>query len=209
MPIEKPPKPGEDKHKVGDDGTRQAKLWLDSTTRVKQSYTNMDDGGPTRLAFMWPHGGQPYSYDLGGVFRGKPFENQIFVAESKKYASASDQGTHFDKFLAQTYCTLDQNSRLAQHFMWITWAPFRTTTWNKLHSRTSIIAALEVHRNKVFGENHKGNIDDIVDDEIIDHMNENIWLIVLSQKQTSLVISHEDRIELNKIREMRELSNGS
>ncbi len=93
MPIEKPPAPGEQKHKLGEEGTRQAKLWLDSTTRVRHSYTNMDDGGPSRLAFMWPYGDQPYSYDLGGVLRGKPFENDTFVAESKNYVKAADQGT--------------------------------------------------------------------------------------------------------------------
>lgn len=209
MPIEKPPAPGEHKHKLGEEGTRQAKLWLDSTTRVRHSYTNMDDGGPSRLAFMWPHGDQPYSYDLGGVFRGKPFENDTFVAESKNYVKAADQGTHFDKFLAQTYCTLAGYSRLAQHFMWITWAPFRSSTWDELHSSENILKALDHHREKIFGKDEGRPIADIVDMEIVSHMVENIWLIVLSKKQTKLVISQEDRFELSRIRDRREYENAN
>lgn len=201
------PTPGEDRHRVGELGTREAKLWLDSTTRVRYSYTNMDDGGPNRLAFWWPHGGQPYSYDLGGVFRGKPFENESFAAESKKYANANDQGTHFDKFLAQTYCTILSNSRLVQHFMWITWAPFRVNTWNKLHSEESVLKALEIHRDKVFGTDEIRNVSEMIDDEVLQRLMDTMWIIVLSDKQTALVISTDDRIELNKIRDKREFGN--
>lgn len=214
MPIERPPAPGEQNQQIGDDGARRAKKWLDATTRVRHSYTNMDDGGPGKLSFNWPNGGTSYSYDLGGVFRGKPFDNEVFVAESKKYTASSDQGTHFDKFLAQTYCTLDNHSRLAQHFMWITWAPFRVTTWSTIASSENIRKAIHLHADKVFSLNNDQpsnerttEIDDLIDQEIIDYMTANIWMIVLSDKQEQLVISVNDRAELAKIWTERELLN--
>ncbi|MEC5193293.1 MULTISPECIES: hypothetical protein [unclassified Arthrobacter] len=204
MPIEKPPAPGEQKHQLGEDGTRRAKLWLDSTMRVRHSYTNMDDNGPSKLAFEWPYGGESYSYDLGGVFRGAPFNNQTFVAESKNYKDANDQGTHFDKFLAQTYCTIDRYSRMADHFMWITWAPFRIKTWTKLASDEKVRAALMVHANKVFNTTDHETVAGLIDQEIVDRITETLWMVVLSPKQEQLVISGEDRAELYKIMQFRE-----
>lgn len=209
MPIERPPAPGEQNQQIGDDGARRAKKWLDATTRVRHSYTNMDDGGPHKLAFSWPHGGTSYSYDLGGVFRGKPFDNEVFVAESKKYSAASDQGMHFDKFLAQTYCTLDNHSRMAQHFMWITWAPFRVTTWGTIASSENIRKALHAHADKVFALSDTAEIDERIDQEIVDYMTANLWMIVLSDKQEQLVISVNDRAELAKIWTERELANAN
>ncbi|WPU11054.1 hypothetical protein [Pseudarthrobacter oxydans] len=206
MPIDKPPAPGEQKHKAGEDGTRRAKLWLDSTMRVRHSYTNMDDNGPSKLAFTWPYGGEPYSYDLGGVFRGAPFNNQTFVAESKNYTDSGDQGTHFDKFLAQTYCTLDNYSRMADHFMWITWSPFRIKTWSKLASAEKIREAIHVHAKKIFDVTEPEKVDALIDPEIVDYITDSIWMIVLSPKQEQLVISGEDRSELAKIMLLREFN---
>lgn len=199
MPIETIPTPGEANHVKGEDGTRRAKLWLDSTTRVSTSYTNIDDAGPRNLAFKWPHGGQAYSYDLGGTFRGKPYAHDVFAAECKMYDLPRDQGNHFDKFLAQTYCTLDSHSRLIQHFLWITWSPFRSTTWNSIYSKEAIRSAVVANRKRIFGIDDEDQAAAMIDEAVIDAVEKSIWIVVLDAKQETLVISIGDRAELAKL----------
>ena len=78
-------------HQQGADGMRRAKRWLDSTTRIESSWTNEDQVTASRLEFPWPYGGQPFSFDVGGILSGGEFEKKFFVGESKKYTSASDK----------------------------------------------------------------------------------------------------------------------
>ena len=203
MPIEKIPEPGEANHVKGEDGTRRAKLWLESTTRVSTSYTATDDAGPRNLAFTWPGSETAYSYDLGGNFRGSPYAHDAFAAECKMYKDAADQGTHFDKFLAQTYCTIDKHSRLIQHFLWITWAPFRIKTWKENYSQDSIVAAILANKHRVFGEVSDEEALEQIDHQVVAEVEQSIWVIVLHEKQESLVISREDRAELEKLNLMR------
>lgn len=199
MPIDVIPVPGEANHLKGEDGTRRAKLWLESTTRVSTCYTNVDDAGPRNLAFEWPNGNTPYSYDLGGTFKGKPYDHDTFAAECKMYAEAGDQGTHFDKFLAQTYCTIDRYSRMIQHFLWITWAPFRIKTWKENYSHDAIVTAILKHRKNVFGDVSEESARKMIDSDVVARVEDSIWMIVLDAKQESLVISVDDRAELAKL----------
>lgn len=205
MPLEQIPSTGEAQQIKGEDGTRRAKLWLESTTRVSASYTNTDDAGPAKLAFNWPGNKQPYSYDLGGIFRGSPYDHQTFAAECKNYDLPRDQGKHFDKFLAQTYCTIEKHSRWIEHFLWITWSPFRSTSWNELYSEEKIRTAILLNKDRVFGAVTDEEALKRIDDEIVQAVKDSIWLIVLHEKQESLVISKEDRGELMRLQLMREI----
>lgn len=196
--------PGEAIQKLGEDGARRAKLWLDATTRVKSTWSVYDKFGVGRLQYPWPHGGKGYSYDLGGIFHGGDLEQQSFMVECKKY-STDNQGTPFDKFLAQSYVTLDTYPQLADHFMWITWHPFRLKSWNDLYNEDAIRKAAVAERARLFGDNvTEEQALQQVKPEIVTDLASRVWVIVLSDRQESLVISREDRAELMKIRTLQE-----
>jgi len=195
--------PGELIQKLGEEGARRAKLWLDSTTRVKSNWSVYDKFGVDRLKYPWPHGGRGYSYDIGGIFHGGELEQQSFLVECKKY-STDQQGSHFDKFLAQSYVTLRDYPQLADHFIWMTWHPFRVTTWNTLYNEDAIKKALLGEKRRVFGEVTDAEAEAEIDDSILTDLAGRIWIIVLSDRQETLVISKEDRAELMKIRTLNE-----
>lgn len=183
--------PGEDLHEIGRQGVRRAKKWLDATTRVTSSWTVYDKVPVSRLEFDWPNGGRQFSYDLGGLLHGGTYDNQMFLAECKKYTSKS-QGSHFDKFLAQSYAVLGAAPQVADHFMWITWHPFRIDSWNELGSPAAIRAAIERpdNRTRVLGP---ANDEEPIDQTRVEALSEKLWIIVLSDRQETLVISKDDR----------------
>jgi hypothetical protein len=195
--------PGESMHVVGEDGVRRAKKWLEATTRVSQSWTVYDDVPVQRLQYPWPHGDQSFSYDLGGLLWGGEFHQHGFLAESKKY-SHDNQGAPFDKFLAQSYVTLRDSPALAQHFMWITWNPFRISTWKTLSDAESVVRALVAHGKQVFDLTDEADVRAAVDADLVADLVERVWVIVLSDRQEKLVISKEDRAELMKRRYEKE-----
>lgn len=171
---------------------------------MKSSWSAYDKGAPDRLTYPWPEGGKSYSYDLGGNFLGGDLENEFFLAECKKY-STDQQGGHFDKFLAQSYSTLEHHPQLADHFLWITWHPFRVTSWNDLYSAQAIRSSLVNERARLFGDNVE--VDDVaglINEDIVADLAARVWIIVLSDRQETLVISNEDRAELMKIRILKE-----
>lgn len=189
-----PVMPGEDLHKLGEDGARRAKEWLDATGRVTRSWTVYDNIPTPLLEFHWPHdGGKPFSYDIGGMFDGGELDLQRFMAECKKY-SHPNQGGHFDKFLAQTYVMLKHYHYAApEHILWMTWHPFRQTNWNKLSDQAHVISALKKHKERVFPPDGLGNWKALVDFDIVKQITQRVWVIVLSDRQEKLVISDSQR----------------
>ncbi|UUU32007.1 hypothetical protein JIX56_20015 [Streptomyces sp. CA-210063] len=187
--------PGEAMHQKGADGARRAKTWLDATTRVRMSWTNEDAVHASRLEFEWPFGGQPYSFDVGGMLCGGEFEGHFFVAECKNYADAADQGTHYDDWVAKCYLTRRDHHRLADHFMWITWHPFRVTKWKSLCSPQSVIDGLLLphNRKRIFGVDGADEAKAQIDQDLVKDVADRLWLLVLAEKQEKLVITPQDR----------------
>jgi len=186
---------GEEAQRKGEDGARRAKRWLDATTRVTKSWTNEDAVHASRLSFTWPHGGQPFSFDMGGLLKGEPFDGHFFMAEVKNYYAALDQGTLYDDWLAKCYVVRKQQPVLADHFMWITWAPFRIGDWPDLMTADIVRKALRGKANKkrVFNAEPDDDIDSVIDESLVAEVVDRLWLIVLSEKQERLVISAEHR----------------
>ncbi|WP_147262017.1 hypothetical protein [Blastococcus sp. TF02A-26] len=186
---------GEDNHRKGEDGTRRARRWLDATTRVAKSWTNADRVAVGRLSFEWPYGGQPFSFDLGGIMRGDTFDNQLFVAESKMYDNARDQGTHYDKFVAQCYVLSRDHPRLADHYMYITWSPFRADNWSDQLTEKAVVDGLlkPKNRKRVFDLEGEDEARALIDTDVVKQVADKLWLIVLSDKQEELVVSKKHR----------------
>ena len=195
--------PGELYQKIGEDGARRAKLWLDSTTRTMSTWSVYDRFGVPRLLYPWPEGGKAYSYDLGGLFYGGDLHQQSFMVECKKYSN-DNQGGHFDKFLAQSYVTLMKYPQLADHLLWITWHPFRVTTWNDLASEPNIRAAVVSEKKRIFGDVSDADALAAIDPAIVTDLASRVWVIVLSDKQETLVLSRGDRAEILKLRALQE-----
>jgi hypothetical protein len=193
---------GEAEHQKGADGMRRAKRWLDSTTRVRASWTNEDQVNASKLEFPWPFGGQKFSFDVGGILLGEEFDGHFFVAECKKYKDDSDQGKHYDDHLAKCYVTRRDFPRSADEFLWITWAPFRVTTWPQLCSADAVKKGLLVERNRkrVFDTETKDEAEAAIDMDVVKDVSDRLWVVVLSDKQERLVISNEDRALVMKAR---------
>lgn len=163
-----------------------------------------DEFGQPRLTYPWPKGGNAFSYDLGGVFYGGDLDHQSFLVECKKYAN-DNQGTEFDKFLAQSYVTLQKYPHLADNFLWITWTPFRIKKWSELYSTSAIKTAILAEKERIFGTVSSVEAQGEIDHEIVEDLAKRIWVIVLSDRQETLVISRDDRAELMKIRTLNEV----
>jgi len=186
--------PGEELHLIGADGAARAKRWLDATTRVKSCWLNTDPAGASKLDFVWPGNGRAFSFDIGGILRGGEFENQMFVAEAKKYTGAHDQGTQYRAYLAKCYSARQSNRALTDHFMWITWHPFNVTNWRNLCTADEVTSAVidrreDVLRVGISAEDAKAELDvDLVND-----LAERLWLLVLNDRQEKLVITDKHR----------------
>jgi hypothetical protein len=187
--------PGEAMHQKGADGARRAKGWLDATTRTRATWTNEDAIAAGRLTFNWPFDGQnEFSFDVGGILFGEPFDNHAFIAEVKNYSS-DGLGADFDDFLAKCYLVARDHPKLANQFMFMTWHPFRVKSWTQLTDRESVISGCITAKNRkrLLDTEVEADAKDRLDFNVVDELCGNLWLIVLSEKQEQLLISVEDR----------------
>lgn len=176
--------PGEALHQAGAEGVKRAKRWLEATTRAHVYWEIPEANALSKLEFEWADGSK-FSFDLGGVLVGGPLANQLFLAECKKYKVAGDQGTHHREFLAKCFRVYKAQPDRADNFIWMTWAPFRSTQWDVLCSAAEVIAAAEAKAQLVGipeGE-------DISADAAI--VADRLWIVVLSDKQEEhLTMTH-------------------
>lgn len=176
---------GEALHDQGRDGARRAKRWLDATSRVDACWVNPDNGAAQKLTFDWPQGGQSFSFDLGGWLRYGTLEGQMFFAEVKKYASSSDLSQHYKDFLAKCYVAYQQRPHYTDHFIWVSWAPHAATRWDSLTSPQEVRSAVIGNASRVL----PGSVDPdaAVDEAVCESVAERLWLLILSDKQETLV----------------------
>ncbi len=191
MAIDGTPVGGEAMHELGRVGARRAKRWLEATTRVHAYWSN--PGAAKKLTFQWADGGS-YSFDLGGVLRGEDLEGQEFYAECKFYKKAADQGFHYRSFLAKCYRAYELAPARCDVFMWITWAPFLPTIWDRLRTPELVRECVEGHGCRVFGamcnpKDYRG----LVDETVCKAVAERVWLLVLSEHTEMLVLTNEHR----------------
>lgn len=176
---------GEALHEHGRQGARRAKRWLDATSRVDACWVNPDNGAAQKLTFDWPQGGQSFSFDLGGWLRYGSFDGQMFFAEVKKYANASDLGRHYQEFLAKCYVAYQERPQYTDHFMWVSWAPHASTRWESLTAPQKVREAVSAQAGRIFPAGTDPA--DAVDQAVCEAVSERLWLLILSDKQEKLV----------------------
>jgi hypothetical protein len=190
---------GEEPQKLGDSGLHRAKQWLDASTRVKGAFTQTDYPYAELIHFPWPYGSrEPFSFDLGGRFRGEGLDGQSFVAEVKNYKNESNLPTHFRNFLARCYVALGHRPKACDNFLWISWAPFQAQSWDQHASEEKVRKAV-LHpdniRDVLGVDNDRDGIQKL-DTERTVRVADRIWLLTLCQQQEQLVLTKEHWVEV-------------
>ena len=182
---------GESVHAKGADGAQRAKRWLEATTRANVPWVNPDPVAIPKLTFLWMNDSESFSYDLGGTFIGGEIANQEFLAESKKYENANDQGRLYDEYLAKCYVARLQRPDRCDNFMWITWAAFATTSWANLLSVDRVRRAVLKDCKRALGVD-KADAQAKIDLVLCEEVAKRLWMIVLSDRQEEhLVLAPE------------------
>lgn len=188
-------------HQSGFDGARRAKEWLEATTRVQVPWVVPEPHAVRKLTFHWADAGRTtFSYDIGGRFMGEDLEAQEFVAEVKNYKGAGDQSELYVAYLAKCYRAYQERDDRCDNFMWITWAPFSVKKWQQLCSCEEVFEAVVRHREKALGEPDLAKAQAAVDKSCCEEVARRLWIIVLSERQESLVVTREHRGIIEKAR---------
>lgn len=190
---------GESAHEKGRIGVAKAKQWLNMTTRVANAWTHLDTPMAELLEFEWPHGKhQAFSFDIGGRFRGGKVDGQSFLAEVKNYANESTLPAQYREFLAKCYVALDRHPQRCDHFLWISWAPFRAANWDQHRSVESVRNAL-VEPNVIercFGHADTDLALASLDPEKLVKVSKSIWLITMNDREEHLTLTREHFAEV-------------
>lgn len=142
------PLTGEQIQQLGNHGSQRAKRWLEATCRAEVKWNNPSTG-IKKLQFSKAGAaagstaqGDFFSFDLGGNFLGGDADGEVFLAESKKYATAADQGVEYRKFLSKCYRVEAGAGNFYDQYLWITWAPFLVTSWDQLLTTAYVESAV-------------------------------------------------------------------
>lgn len=192
---------GEDIQDIGRDGLHSAKNWLDRTTRVQSSWTHQDHPMAELLSFRWPHASTPFSFDIGGRFRGEDLDNKSFLAEVKNYKNESNLPMHYRDFLAKCYVAYLAKPIRCDNFLWISWSPFQAKAWDK-HVSVDRVKASILHKEncqRVVGTSDPQVGATLLDPEALVAVANRIWLVTLSSKQEQLVLTREHYVEVIRL----------
>lgn len=187
---------GESLHDKGRDGARRAKRWLEATTRVTKAWLVTDPFIGWRCEFKWPHGGRPFTFDIGGILSGSDYEGTSFLAECKNYSGIGDQPAEYIKYLAKCYVAYLDQPKYSDHFMWITWHPFSLRQWSSLCGVDYVKQSVLSEHQRVFGVETQEEAKEHIDEEAVQAVAQRLWLIVLTERQETLVISREHLAEI-------------
>lgn len=176
---------GEDSSDKGYVGLRLARLWLDRSTRCEKIFTSRDRALRDLLAFQWPTSKKPFSFDLGGQFRGDALDGQSFLAEVKNYEKENDLPSHFRAYLAKCYVALDVRPTACDNFLWISWAPFQAQQWDNHTTHANVVKALlnKENRELIFGVKESDKAAQMIDHQRANMVADRVWLLTLSHRQ--------------------------
>jgi hypothetical protein len=184
---------GEAHQKRGEIGIDRAVRWLNYSTRVATIYTNTEKVFGDLLQFDWPHDSQPFSFDIGGKFRGGSLQDKSFMAEVKKYRYEMDSAAAYAKFIAECYVAFQEKPDRCDNLLWLSWAPFQAQAWHK-HRTAETIKKHLLHQNnvgRVFGTDSSEEARKQIDEQVVFELRSRLWLVTLCEEQEDLVVTDE------------------
>lgn len=172
-------------HVKGERGVMLAKRLLESTTHIRLPFSAYDETLLTTLVRLDKN---TKRFDLVGYFlREKPHQ---LAVEVKHQDHVSHQGADYTEFLANAYSiTAYEREQLGgdpqREFMYVTWHPFSLNKWPRLTSAAEVEqAVVHAHPEALGGQ--------LFDRELAAAVASRLWLLVLSEKQTELVLTPEE-----------------
>lgn len=172
---------GEQQHVVGEDGTKDARQWLERTTRVRVLFDAYDNASAVQLPLLT---GKWEGWDMMGVLLDENGSNgNVFYAECKKHNSDSKAGTGYEEFVRNCYSATAQKQKTGDpgrpDFLFITWHPFKVTSWKDLCTAGSV---------ESFVKAKVGTPDDVLGTDTYDpklgsEVAKRLWLVVLHDRQ--------------------------
>jgi hypothetical protein len=192
---------GEESQETGRDGLKEAKRWLEMSTRVRHAWTHKDKPMSELLAFRWPGSPGTFTFDLGGVFRGDGLHNQSFLAEVKNYKKELDLPTHYRDFVAKCYVAFLSNPDRCGHFLWLSWSPFQAQAWDR-HTSVDRLEKHLLHREnrlRVLGVEDADAAKAAIDPQAIVEVSRRIWLLTLCHQQEGLILTRDHYAEVIKM----------
>ncbi len=183
----------EETHKIGEEGAKKVRRWLDHTCRfrIDQSIYDLDQDGHPYPKLRLPQltktddDGQPFGrtferFDLIGALldeNGAP--GRTLYVECKEYSQAGDQGTLYDEYLAVCYSGFVKQSRdLAApadvEFMWATTHPFSQGNFVNLTTAEQIKSACETHPDRLG--------DEAFEMSIAEQLAPRLWLAIVNRR---------------------------
>jgi hypothetical protein len=192
---------GEVSPDIGREGLHSARRWLGMSTRVSEIWTHQDAPLNELLAFSWPHSAGTFTFDLGGRFRGDELDGHSFVAEVKKYKNEGDLPTLYRDFLAKCYVAYDAHPDRCRHFLWLSWSPFQAKRWDHHTTIEAVSKAVlhSVNRQRVLGTSDETEARLALDAATLTAVSERLWLLTLSMKQESFVLTKEHYLEVVRL----------
>ncbi|MFE9960540.1 hypothetical protein [Micromonospora sp. NPDC005299] len=185
---------GEIHQQTGSIGIDRAKRWLDNTTRVSSIYTNTEKVFGDLLHFRWPHGGQSFSFDIGGKLRGGALHDKSFMAEVKAYKYEMDSAREYAEFVAECYVAFQDKPDYCDNLIWLSWAPFQAQSWHK-HRTPETIRKHLLHKeniHRVFGTTSVEEAKAKLNEQVVYELTNRLWLLTLCEEQESLVITTDN-----------------
>lgn len=195
----------EETHKIGEEGAKRIRRWLDSSYRfrIDQTIYDLDPNGlpypKLRVPQLVPPPTPPSTevtarferFDLVGtrLDENGASGNTLYV-ECKEYSSAGAQGPMYDEYLAVCYSAFVHRSRSVSapadvEFMWATTHPFAQGNYVNLTAAAQVKAACESHQDRLGGE--------AFDESIAAQLAPRLWLAIVNRRVDEMIMGLELR----------------
>jgi hypothetical protein len=185
----------EEVHKIGEEGAKQIRTWLDSTYRfrIDQTVYDLDPQGNPYTNVRVPQLQQDKfeRFDLvGSLLNEEGRAGRTIYVECKKYSEAGDQGTLYDEYLAVCYLGfVHLSGGIAApadvEFLWATYHPFAQTNFAKLTTAEQIKAGCDKHAARLG--------DHAFDQSIAEQLEGRLWLAIVNQRVDEMIMGRELR----------------
>lgn len=163
-------------------GVAHTKRWLEATTYVELQFNAYEDEGMCELELL----SGTKIFDMFGFMLGK--ERRPVYVENKDDTNVSRLYAAYQDFIANAYSATAKRIQTTRdqkaEFMWVSTHPFNQREWANLTTPEEVKAALDKHPEVLGGA--------AVDDDLVRTVAERIWVLVMSQRQLEISLTHDE-----------------